>query len=389
MTWEWQQAYEAALRERDPIRLPERLTIAEKVILQRLQELPCPADNNPEGQALREALNRLYAFYPHEHYPPGLIHDEETDPTQRNWMRFALPLGLGLTLASGTAWMAARRSDLNDARKMAAAAEVKALRNSRTTIPNRGDITFTASGDQEHALPSTPAPTTRDLRGVTKNRADGPGIGGETQNSQASFELPVARPNTPATSVAKAPGDTARASDNVANTRGETIKSTEAQQRSVYESAVNEGADPSVQPAEGSQSTLSAATDPPEKSERTRGTVSVSASAYPSLRVPPGQKSEATLSAETLQIGQLISRIDPVYPQDAEREHMEGTVRLRAIVAKDGAVQNVEVMSGPPLLATAAVDALRQWRYNPTLLGNRPIEVTQDFTIVFRLVSAQ
>jgi protein TonB len=104
--------------------------------------------------------------------------------------------------------------------------------------------------------------------------------------------------------------------------------------------------------------------------------------------VPPEFKSESSASAETLQIGQSISRTDPLYPEDAERQHIEGTVKLRAFVGKNGSVENVEVVSGAPLLASDAVDAVRQWRYKPTLLGNRPIEVAQDVTIVFRLVDA-
>ena len=55
-------------------------------------------------------------------------------------------------------------------------------------------------------------------------------------------------------------------------------------------------------------------------------------------------------------------------------------------MGKDGTVENVEVMSGPPLLASAAVDAVRKWRYEPTLLGDQAIEVAQDVAIVFRLV---
>src|SRR5579863_6253433 len=194
MTWEWQQPYDAALRERDPSRLPERLVIAEKAIVRRLQQLPGPADELPEGRALREALNRLYALYPHEHHPPGRIRDEETDPARPNWMRLAVPLGLGLTLASATAWMAARRNDLNDARKMSAAAEMQARRNSRTPIiPLAADNPAVDADSHDHSSPGTPAPSARDPRVIAKNRMDEQGISGQSTNATVSPEALTAR----------------------------------------------------------------------------------------------------------------------------------------------------------------------------------------------------
>jgi protein TonB len=91
------------------------------------------------------------------------------------------------------------------------------------------------------------------------------------------------------------------------------------------------------------------------------------------------------VAGESLQIGESISRTAPSYPEEAEKQVLEGTVKLRALIGKDGAVDDVKVMSGPPLLASAAVAAVRQWRYNPTFLGDQPIEVAEDITIVFRL----
>jgi len=58
---------------------------------------------------------------------------------------------------------------------------------------------------------------------------------------------------------------------------------------------------------------------------------------------------------------------------------------LRAIIAKDGSVINLEVISGPPLLVRSAVDAVHQWRYHPTLLNNQPVEVQTFVTVKFVL----
>jgi periplasmic protein TonB len=81
----------------------------------------------------------------------------------------------------------------------------------------------------------------------------------------------------------------------------------------------------------------------------------------------------------------LIRRVDPVYPTLARQVHVSGTVELRAIIAKDGSVINLEVISGHPMLVRAAVDAVRQWRYRPTLLNNQPLEVQTFVTVKFVL----
>jgi len=114
-----------------------------------------------------------------------------------------------------------------------------------------------------------------------------------------------------------------------------------------------------------------------------QGSVTVSFSTYPSLRIPPELRSEAVRAK--LRIGHVVSRIDPVYPADAERQRVEGTVNLHAIIGTDGSVKGIEGISGPPSLVPAAASAVRQWRYQPTLLGDQPIETAQGVTIVFRL----
>jgi periplasmic protein TonB len=81
----------------------------------------------------------------------------------------------------------------------------------------------------------------------------------------------------------------------------------------------------------------------------------------------------------------LIHRVEPLYPRIAISMHLSGTVQLRAIIATDGSVQNLEVLSGSPILARAAEDAVRQWRYRPTLLSGVPVEVETYVTVTFVL----
>jgi periplasmic protein TonB len=81
----------------------------------------------------------------------------------------------------------------------------------------------------------------------------------------------------------------------------------------------------------------------------------------------------------------LIHDVAPTYPPEAGRARIEGTVVLLAVIAKDGTVRDVRVESGLPVLAQAAIDAVKQWRYKPYLLNGEPIEVDSQITINFTL----
>jgi len=75
----------------------------------------------------------------------------------------------------------------------------------------------------------------------------------------------------------------------------------------------------------------------------------------------------------------------PAYPQIAISTRSQGTVRLEAIIAADGRIRNLRVLSGPPLLVHAAMEAVQQWKYQPTLLNGAPVEVVTEIEVNFRL----
>jgi periplasmic protein TonB len=83
--------------------------------------------------------------------------------------------------------------------------------------------------------------------------------------------------------------------------------------------------------------------------------------------------------------GRLTHKVDPTYPTEARSQHLEGAVMLDALVGEDGNVHEVSVTSGPPLLAKAAMQAVRQWRYQPFLLNGRPVSIHNQITIQFKL----
>ena len=81
----------------------------------------------------------------------------------------------------------------------------------------------------------------------------------------------------------------------------------------------------------------------------------------------------------------LISQPKPVYPSLARQARIQGTVRLEAVISKDGAIENLTVVSGHPLLIPAALEAVRQWRYQPMLLNGEPVEVITTVDVNFTL----
>jgi TonB family protein len=83
--------------------------------------------------------------------------------------------------------------------------------------------------------------------------------------------------------------------------------------------------------------------------------------------------------------GLLIKKVQPTYPPAALRLHLEGAVQLMTTVSAAGKITAVKAMSGEPLLAKAAVDAVRQWKYKPYLLNGEPVEVQTQITINFKL----
>jgi periplasmic protein TonB len=83
--------------------------------------------------------------------------------------------------------------------------------------------------------------------------------------------------------------------------------------------------------------------------------------------------------------GLLIYRIEPTYPPVARAAHIQGVVVLAAIIDKDGNIQNLQVVSGHPLLAPAAIEAVKQWRYKPFLLNGQPLEVETTVNVMFQL----
>ncbi len=86
-----------------------------------------------------------------------------------------------------------------------------------------------------------------------------------------------------------------------------------------------------------------------------------------------------------VQAAHLVNKVQPSYPPLARQTRISGTVKLHAIIGKNGVVEQLQVVSGHPLLVQSALDAVRQWRYQPTLLNGDPVEVDTEIDVIFSL----
>jgi periplasmic protein TonB len=101
----------------------------------------------------------------------------------------------------------------------------------------------------------------------------------------------------------------------------------------------------------------------------------------PTLRPPMVRAVRTSLMLE----GNLIRRVEPVYPPMAKNARIQGSVVLSALIDKAGAIENLHALSGHPLLVPAALSAVSQWRYRPYILNSEPIEVETQITVNFVL----
>jgi TonB family protein len=86
-----------------------------------------------------------------------------------------------------------------------------------------------------------------------------------------------------------------------------------------------------------------------------------------------------------VQQANLIQKVQPRYPLQAKQDHVQGKVQFAVLIGKDGHVQNVDLLTGEPVLADAAKEAVAQWVYKPTLLNGQPVEVLTQVDVNFTL----
>ena len=100
---------------------------------------------------------------------------------------------------------------------------------------------------------------------------------------------------------------------------------------------------------------------------------------------PPPTPSSPVHVSKGVQMAKLVKQVIPIYPQLAKSARIYGVVHLVGIIAKDGTIRNLQLIDGHPLLARAALDAVSQWIYKPTLLSGEPVEVICPIDVTFTL----
>ena len=119
----------------------------------------------------------------------------------------------------------------------------------------------------------------------------------------------------------------------------------------------------------------------------------VATAAVPVMSQVPGRtapeiaesRARVLIYCPVLKAPQVVFQPKPKYPPEAVKAGVKGTVRLEAIVAKDGLIKRLNVISGEPVSVKAATEAVSQWRYKPTLLSGKPVEVSTAVDVKFEL----
>jgi len=106
------------------------------------------------------------------------------------------------------------------------------------------------------------------------------------------------------------------------------------------------------------------------------------------LEAPPPPRKRVRIGGAIV-APKLVHRVAPEYPPLAALTRVQGTIILEAMVGEDGRVQTVTLLRGQPILQEAAIEAVKQWRYQPLLLNGEPTPFVLTVTLLFNLVSAQ
>jgi protein TonB len=142
------------------------------------------------------------------------------------------------------------------------------------------------------------------------------------------------------------------------------------------------GGDPSPQPLGGGGPDLEGIGTP--SGARDGLPIALFSGTRPVLPAPPPSIARTFRTSKMLE-GSLIRRVQPIYPPLARTARIQGAVVLFAVISKTGAIEDLRLVSGHPMLSKAAIDAVSQWLYRPYILNSEPIEVETQITVNFTL----
>ena len=137
---------------------------------------------------------------------------------------------------------------------------------------------------------------------------------------------------------------------------------------------------PPVQPDLGAPGVLDGTGD-----RRLAGVLGSTGNPLAAVAPPPATPASRPRPVSVIMEGYLVHKVEPAYPPMARTARIQGPVELRAIISKEGTIENLRVVSGHPMLAQAALAAVRQWRYRPYILNGAPVEVETEVIVKFVL----
>jgi periplasmic protein TonB len=281
---------------------------------------------------------------------------------QSGW--FLAALVLLLATISFVAGMAVRRGALNGV--MGESDDV--VQPKGASAPTSGNLTGNvatnpAGGNSGAAAAAAPAkPLQIEIVDLENHHWTIPAAAGANRNDASA--VPHAQSNEGASPDDRAPATSASSASNPANRNS------------------GAGASPADGGATAARPSAPLMLSSPETPISASGSIAIRATGM--VPMPAGDEQSAQ-HARNLQMGELINVVEPVYPPDARQARLEGTVKLHVVVGTNGEVESFHAVSGPESLAQAAMNAVREWRYRPTLLNGKAVETQEDVTFVFRL----
>jgi protein TonB len=100
---------------------------------------------------------------------------------------------------------------------------------------------------------------------------------------------------------------------------------------------------------------------------------------------PPQPKAPKVVHLSQIDSSKLVSRIEPTYPVLARQIGRSGKVELHAIIGEDGTIQSLEAVGGDPMFFASAMQAVKQWRYTPTMLNGQAVKVDTYITVIYNI----
>ena len=100
---------------------------------------------------------------------------------------------------------------------------------------------------------------------------------------------------------------------------------------------------------------------------------------------PPQPKAPKVVHLSQIDASKLVSRVEPIYPVLAKQIGQSGKVELHAIIGEDGTIQSLEAVGGDPMFFASAMQAVKQWRYTPTMLNGQAVKVDTYITVIYNM----